>query len=142
EARSQAHGGNARCNIPFHPSALIPLRAKRVHAINVDRHAQSACRFCAHIRVPGHAAAIGIDFLDVRIDDIHAMQEPKMHDIEYIGRKNPGLAVQLVVEHNFIGASDMLFGIEFVECLKFVAGGLAKEYPDKSELLAGGEVEK
>src|SRR3546814_4326612 len=98
-----------------------------LYPVDVNLHVQPPGRFLAHVGFPPHPAPIGVDILDLGIEDVHLVEELQVHDVEDVGGRHPGFGVQLFAELDLVGAGDMLVFVEILERLELVQGLLAEE---------------
>src|SRR3546814_8272270 len=96
--------GTLAAIFPLSPPPLIPLGAQGIYPVDVNLHVQPPGRFLAHVGFPPHPAPIGVDILDLGIEDVHLVEELQVHDVEDVGVRHPGYGVQLFAELDLVGA--------------------------------------
>src|SRR3546814_17974729 len=95
ELRAFTSRCDTRGDIPLEPPPLIPLGAQGIYPVDVNLHVQPPGRFLAHVGFPPHPAPIGVDILDLGIEDVHLVEELQVHDVDDVGVRHPAFGVQL-----------------------------------------------
>src|SRR3546814_8571546 len=88
ELRAFTSRWDTRGDIPLEPPPLIPLGAQGIYPVDVNLHVQPPGRFLAHVGFPPHPAPIGVDILDLGIEDVHLVEELQVHDVEDVGGRD------------------------------------------------------